>query len=338
MTYEVEIFRGSDLVPDGTLPLEPLLRRFFEKHLDQRLDGAHIQLLFLPEAEAAGSNVTLTGGFNVANLRPRYGQVQVRVLLEGELLYQHPHPVSELLGRVLRDTLTARDPGEQRWGVGLRGAQLDLRAPLERPVPDMERSTHIEVGAPRGRVFEMEEIPRQAAPLRTIADLGVDVPNAALPPPEPVTIVVDGRVYDALTQTLQFSDEVEEGGFLTGQVYRDVHAPDCHIVEVKAIMPAERTGASLLSFTFTGDSFLRVGALLAAQASGEELVGWYHTHLFAVGQGLGLSSVDVQLHRSTFRQPWQIAALVNISAGHRALRFYRTSETGMALATYWRAR
>lgn len=335
MTYEVELFRGDDLVPDGTLPLEPLLRRFFEKHLDQRLDGAHIQLMFLPQAEMPGSTVTMTGGFDVSNLRPRYGQVQVRVLLDGELLYQHPHPVSELLGRVLRDTLTARAPGELRWGVGLRGPQMDDHAPLVRPAPQAERSVHIEVGAPRGHVFEMEEMPPQAPPLRALGDLGVDVLNMAGQPPEPVSVVIGRALYDALTRTLPFSAEVEEGGFLAGKVYRDEHAPDCHIIEVKMVMPAERTGASLLDFTFTGESFLRVGARLAAPAGGEELLGWYHTHLFPAGQGLGLSSVDVQLHRSTFRLPWQVAALVNISGGRRVLRFYRVAGTGMALAPYW---
>lgn len=340
MSYEVEIFRGEDLLPDGVLPLEPLLREFFERHLGQALDGAHIALLFLPEAEAGRTalpQVELTGGFNVSNLRPRYGRVQVRVTLDDQLLYQHPHPVSELLGRALRDTLARRAPGERHWGVGLRGPDLDRRSPLERPVPVPELSAPIEVGVSRSRVFDVEEMPPAAAPLRALADLGVDVPRTDVQRAEPVTVVVRGPVHDELAERRQFSTEIEEGGFLTGRLYRDELAPDAHIVELTAIIPAERTGASLLSFTFTGESFLRVGARLAVQQGGDELVGWYHTHLFAAGAGFGLSSVDVQLHRSVFQRPWQVAALLNIAKGHRVLRFYRLAGGGMTLVPYWRA-
>lgn len=180
-------------------------------------------------------------------------------------------------------------------------------------------------------------MPAEAAPLRALADLGVDVPRSDVQPAEPVTVVLRGSLYDELTELREFSAEIEEGGFLAGRLYRDQLAPESHIVEVTAIIPAERTGASLLSFTFTGESFLRVGARLAVQQSGDELIGWYHTHLFAAGHGFGLSSVDVQLHRSVFKRPWQIAALLNIAGGHRVLRFYRLADRGMTLAPYWRA-
>ncbi|QXJ20204.1 hypothetical protein AGRA3207_000876 [Actinomadura graeca] len=334
--YEVELFRGEELRPNGRLPLEPLLRRFFESHLDQRLDGAVIQLLFLPDPETAAFSSEQTGGFSLANLRPRYGHVQVKVLLDGELLYQHPHPVSELLGRVLRETLTERAPQERRWGVGLRGPNLD-QVPLVRPVPEMDHGVQIEVGARRGRVFQMEELQPPDAPLRTLADLGADVPDGG-PGGEaaaPVSVVIGKRLYEAFTAGHPFSAEVEEGGFLAGRVYRNADAPGCHLIEMTALIPAERTGASLLEFTFTGESFLRVGAALDARHDGEELVGWYHTHLFAAGRGFGLSSVDMRLHRSTFQRPWQVAALVNISAGGRLLRFYRRTDEGMARTPYW---
>ncbi|WUI02586.1 hypothetical protein OHR68_12520 [Spirillospora sp. NBC_00431] len=334
--YEVELFRGEELKPNGRIPLEPLLRRFFESHLDQRLDGARIQLLFLPQPETMAFSSEQTGGFSVANLRPRYGHVQVKVILDGELLYQHPHPVSELLGRVLRQTLTERAPDERRWGFGLRGPNMD-KVPLVRPVPDMDHGVQIEVGARRGRVFTLEELQAPDAPLRTLADLGADMPEGG-PDGEaakPVSVVLGKSLYEAFTSGISFSAEVEEGGFLAGRVYRNADAPDCHLIELTAIIPAERTGASLLEFTFTGESFLRVGATLAARHHGEELVGWYHTHLFAAGRGFGLSSVDIRLHRSTFQRPWQVAALVNISGGRRLLRFYRSSEKGMARAPYW---
>ncbi|GAA0970604.1 hypothetical protein GCM10009555_019780 [Acrocarpospora macrocephala] len=333
MSYEVELFRGGDQTPVRRVPLEPVLRRFFESQLDQALSGAVIQLLFLPEPEP-GPAVSLenTGGFSVANLRPRYGHVQVRVLLNDELLYQHPHPVSELLGRALRDTLRELAPDERHWGFGLHGPNFD-HGPLVRPVPEMEHGVHIEVGAHRGRIFDLEELPPPDPPLSTLAELGAD---ATPSPGKPIAVVLGKSMYAAFTETHPFSTEVEEGGFLAGRVYRDAAAPGRHLIELTAMIPAQRTGASMLSFTFTGESFLSVGELLAVRRQGEELVGWYHTHLFAAGRGLGLSSVDVRLHRSTFQRPWQVAALVNISRGARVLRFYcRDDARGMMLAPYW---
>ncbi|GGK97288.1 hypothetical protein GCM10007964_44440 [Sphaerisporangium melleum] len=332
------MFRGADLVPAGRVPLEPVLRRFFESQLDQTLSGARIQLLFLPEREPSPSgSFETTGEFSIANLRPRYGHVQVRVKLDGEVLYQHPHPVSELLGRALRDTLAELAPDERRWGFGLHGPNFE-RGPLVRPAPQMEHGVQIEVGAhPRGRVFQLEELPPPDPPLRTLAELGADVPGDGPAPAAPVSVVLPQSLYESFVATHPFSSEVEEGGFLAGRVFRDISGPERHLIELTAIIPAQRTGASMLSFTFTGESFLRVGESLAARREGEQLVGWYHTHLFAPGGGLGLSSVDVRLHRTTFQRPWQVAALVNISGDRRVLRFYRRSDGGMAPAPYWTA-
>ena len=55
-------------------------------------------------------------------------------------------------------------------------------------------------------------------------------------------------------------------------------------------------------------------------------MGWYHTHLFRATDDEGLSTVDVQMHHTTFKRPWQVAGLLNIGlssgAEERVLRFY----------------
>jgi proteasome lid subunit RPN8/RPN11 len=326
---EVELFRSDDYVRDGNMPLLPLLREVFEGLIGRSLAGCRFELLFLPVADRR----TLSGSPSVVNLRSSHGYVQVRILQGGEVLYQHPHPVREIIGRPLQLRLLDRTPGETHWGFGVRGPGLD-RIALVRPAPEVANQVDITVGLRRPRVFHLEEVEEPEPPLASLAELGADAGDAV---DSPVGVVAEAGVALALTKNLGFSSEVEEGGFLAGHVYRDRDNPGRDLVKVSGALPAMRTGASLLHFTFTGESFLRVSETLAARGRGERLVGWYHTHLFRATDSLGLSTVDVDLHTSTFHQPWQIAALVNIAAhgDDRVLRFYRASGKEMVKTPYW---
>jgi hypothetical protein len=206
-----------------------------------------------------------------------------------------------------------------------------------RPVPDVEHEVDVRPGAHRVRLFELEQMaepdPRPASPADLGAeDLDTDLGGFAH---SPVSVVVEHSVQRQFTMAARFSRQVEEGGFLAGQVFRGPGGPGGFIVKVTAAIKAERSGASRYNFTFTGESFLRIGEQISARPGQERLLGWYHTHLFPATDALGLSSVDIDLHRSTFRLPWQVAALVNLTRDGRMLRFYRADGQGMALAPYW---
>ena len=91
----------------------------------------------------------------------------------------------------------------------------------------------------------------------------------------------------------------------------------------KRQLQAQHTGASLLHFTFTGDSFTAIHQEITRNRPREQLLGWFHSHLFAANGDDGLSSIDYRLHFTTFRQSWQLAGLVNLGHdGDRVLRFY----------------
>ncbi len=126
-----------------------------------------------------------------------------------------------------------------------------------------------------------------------------------------------------LDKTRQFSREVEEGGFLIGQVYEDRDTAGTYLLEVTNAIEAEHTGASLLHFTYTGDSFSSFKQTLRNEYPQERMLGWYHTHLFPASDAMGLSSIDLRLHYTTFRQPWQLAGLINMDGpDRRTIRFY----------------
>jgi hypothetical protein len=205
---------------------------------------------------------------------------------------------------------------------------------LFRPVPAIEHEFSVKVGA--RPVFGLEEIAEPELRRATPADLGTgDLGSEATGFGWcPVRVAVASAVQREFISTKRFSRLVEEGGFLVGHVFRGTGSEDGFIVKVTAVVTAERSGASRHDFTFTGESFLRIGEQLAR--SGKEcLLGWYHTHLWPATDAIGLSSVDIELHRSTFRLPWQVAALVNFAADGRMLRFYCLDGQRMILAPYW---
>jgi hypothetical protein len=373
MSLVIEVFRSDDYVPAGEIPLMPVLRAVFEDVIGPEPKGVTFELYFYELLDVTRDR----GKPSLVNLRASHGFVRVRILRAGELLYQHPHPVRELIGEPLRELLRIRDPEVDHWGYGLRGPGLESIV-LSRPAPRVEHG--VRVGERRAATFTVEELPEPELPELSLVALGADTEPARTGPhpiqaaapeelpeelpdvtaedkPEvterlpgsrrasqdpPVAIAVPDPIVDALVQTFPFSDEIEEGGFLAGKVYRDTDRPGGFLVHVTAAIPAERTGASMINFTFTGESFLRVSEQLVARGKGELLLGWYHTHLFPATSQSGLSSVDVELHRSTFRRPWQVAALINISYDGRVLRFYhgrehrvRDGRDEMAKVPYW---
>ncbi|OUL34969.1 hypothetical protein BV372_12745 [Nostoc sp. T09] len=151
----------------------------------------------------------------------------------------------------------------------------------------------------------------------------------------PVKIVLARSLYQNLCHQRPLSQKVEEGGFLVGNVYRDGDEENTYLVEVSNALTAQHTGASFLHLTFTGDSFVEVKRTLNQSHSGERLLGWYHTHLFPATPTFGLSSIDVELHFSTFTIPWQLAGLINLDGNQRTLRFYVRQGNKMVLCPYW---
>ncbi|TQS46761.1 JAB N-terminal domain-containing protein [Cryptosporangium phraense] len=333
MTAEVEIYRTDDYLSVGRVPLVPLLQHFFEPMLGRSLAGCRFHLLFLPVAEDG----VLPGPPELVNLRGSHGYVQVRIVQAGgddTVLYRHPHPVSEVIAGPLQEQLAKAAPAETHWGFGVVAPGFDGR--MVRPTPAVDGVIGIRTSGTVTPLFHLEEVAEPDPPLATLEDLGVTDPA---PAHGSVAVVVAADVHAQFDHEADFSREVEEGGFLAGHVHRDSADPTRLLVEITAALAAERTGASMLHFTFTGESFLRIARQLIRRGNGERLVGWYHTHLFSASDRLGLSSIDVDLHLTTFRRPWQVAGLVNLDRTSRVLRFYHrapdASAAPMELSPYW---
>ncbi|MGV4985979.1 JAB N-terminal domain-containing protein [Streptomyces sp. NPDC001709] len=279
------------------------------------------------------------GPRTIHNLRSQIGRLAVIVSQGGETLIDREYPVRELLGPVLQHVVQQLDPDESVWGFCIDHPSLSGIA-LGRSTPEVEGTMDLNLRETR-RSFTVRKVAEPPVPVVDPAELGID--SAGL---GQVTVLLSGDIHGHLHE-MKLSRRLEEGGFLLGKVLRvldpdrsgqageDGEAPaDRYLVEINEVTPAEHSGAGALHFTFTGDSFREVNQRITASGQDRQLMGWYHTHLFS-GNESGLSSIDVDLHLGTFRLPWQVAGLINLSGDDRLLRFYARSGDSVRECEQW---
>jgi proteasome lid subunit RPN8/RPN11 len=128
-----------------------------------------------------------------------------------------------------------------------------------------------------------------------------------------IQIVTKTTVYDAICQQAHSALPNETGGFLMGQVGRDIAQPRWHLYidNVEPVLPLE---AAPTHFTFTWRDVERVRTL--REKTGKALLGWYHTH---PDLGVFLSPTDIeQTHNRLFNDEFQIALVVDPVRGTAA--------------------
>lgn len=321
----VLLYKGTSFDLVGEIPLASLLVEALRQLLengdqDERL-ALRLRYVRRPDPRL------MDGPRTIHNLRAQIGRLGVVISRGGETVVDREYPVRELLGPVLQHVVRQIDPEEEVWGFCLDHPSLRGIA-LARTTPEVEGAMDLDLRGPR-RSFTVRKVAEPPVPQLDPGELGLDA--AAL---GPVTVLLPEEAHDRLRR-MRLSSRIEEGGFLLGTVHRvpgggggrgpdggsGPDDPDRYLVEITEVTPAEHSGAGALHFTFTGDSFREMNRLITVAGEDKQLMGWYHTHLFS-GQAMGLSAVDVELHLGTFRQPWQVAGLINITGDDRLLRFY----------------
>jgi proteasome lid subunit RPN8/RPN11 len=119
---------------------------------------------------------------------------------------------------------------------------------------------------------------------------------------------VDIMVHESvLEQILDYSERDltrELGGFLLGGYYLD----KTPYVEVRHFLEAVDVRSGAASLTFTHETWSAMTREVADQFPGELIVGWYHTH---PQLQVFLSGYDLFIHRHFFKEPWQVAMVVD---------------------------
>ncbi|MGO8673142.1 MAG: JAB N-terminal domain-containing protein [Capsulimonadaceae bacterium] len=316
MAIEIELYSGPEQQIFERIEFMRIVKQSLERLLRRSMIEADPFITFLGVPDYSG----VAGLPAVENGTPEFGYCYVQVIEGGAVVYKHPHPVHEIITKTLQGVLRDKYPEETSWTfrVDIPGIPPIRRV---RPAPVVEGRTTVQPYGPGEKApFSIRRIEEEAPPVRTLADYGLTVDADTVD--APVVVLVHDDLNEDLLERRTLSKEFEEGGFLIGRTYINGDRPGGYLLELTAAPPAEYTGASFLHFTFTGDSFAEVKRVLARDRTGERLLGWYHTHLFAATPDFGLSSVDYDLHFLTFTIPWQVAGLINIDGTKRVQRYY----------------
>ena len=124
----------------------------------------------------------------------------------------------------------------------------------------------------------------------------------------PFPIFLHQRVNMAVTRHARQNKDREVGGVLIGEACRD-DAGQMFVVATHALQ-AEFAEESRGQLTFTHNTWLKIHRTLETQYPEKTIVGWYHTH---PGWSIFLSDWDLFIHQNFFKQPWQVALVIDPS-------------------------
>jgi hypothetical protein len=336
MRAEIELYKGLRRAYCGSLSITALLAGALRHKVDgdalslNSLVGTRrtkVLLHFHDPADLASTRIR-----PLAELRDSLGSLHVEFEVDGEVVHAGKYGMGELMGTSLARMLNRLDPDEREWAFAFRnltgGADL-------RPMPDVEGTVDVDMRRDaRPPAFSVQQVETPTAEGVDPAKLGIDPARLGR-----VNVLVSGKVHDLMLRRLPLSERIEEGGFLLGRIRPAADHPGRQFAQLTHVTPASRAGASAVHFTFTPDSFKEVNQLLSERDQDEELVGWYHTHLFPatanIGTVTGLSAIDIDTHSATFRRSGQVAGLINLSDRKRVLRFYSKVGDEMEECPVW---
>lgn len=331
---ELELFRGDRQVFHGRFTFGDVLRKVAWQQFGEHSRRGKLRMILSGPADTD----VYPGPPEIRHLDPEHGYCRLQVIVDGRPTHQRDLRVIEVFGPVLADELKSLLPKENRWGFRLQRPQPHrLRAlifvaaglkDLGRPTPEVIGAVDVDPGQRRHQPFTLTPVARAEDELVRPEDLGLDPKQLAR-----LNVLMSTDIHDAFLHRMPLATTMEEGGFLLGRVTRA--GEQTHLVEITDVTPAHRSGAGLIHFTFTGESFLEVARHIEERGKSEELLGWYHTHLFGVSVTMGLSAKDEDLHLRTFQRPWQIAALINIQENGRVLRFYGRDDDELREYPQW---
>jgi len=330
MNFDLEVYRGEEPAYVGDFPFEHLLRKAAQRRFGESARRGQIELTL----EEPHDPIPYPGPPEVRNLAAKLGHCVLRIIHDGQTVREDRLRVAELFGPVLIPELRDIAADEQRWGFMLRQRRIIALLFTQdgvaagRPAPEAKGSVEVDPGDQRHQPFTLTPIEVADAAQAAPEDLGLDPERLGR-----LNVLLPARIHDQLVRDMPLSSQLEEGGFLLGRITK--WGEDRHLIDVTHVTPAHHSGAGMIHFTFTGESFLTVARLLEERGEEEDLVGWYHTHPSGLGVAMGLSTIDVDLHLATFQRPWQVAALINLRRQGRLLRFYGRGDDGLVPCDMW---
>jgi proteasome lid subunit RPN8/RPN11 len=118
-------------------------------------------------------------------------------------------------------------------------------------------------------------------------------------------VFLDGAVHGQIGKHAREDVSVEICGVLVGTWKKDDDGP---YVEITAAIPGEAVANKLSEVTFTHETWAKIHKRMDSEFADKSIVGWYHTH---PDFGIFLSDRDCFIHEHFFREPGQVAYVVD---------------------------
>jgi len=174
----------------------------------------------------------------------------------------------------------------------------------------------IELGSPEGKQSDEKRRPDRDRRLAAILCGQSEV--------EGTPVFIHDRALRGIQEHARSDTSVETGGALLGGLHRDGGR---QFVEVTDFVPATSVQQSSAQITFTHDTWAEIEAERERRAPDALIVGWYHTH---PDLGVFLSDADRFIQEHFFKEPWQVALVLDPVRGDFGL--FQTREGGLARA------
>lgn len=138
------------------------------------------------------------------------------------------------------------------------------------------------------------------------------------------------KAWNFLATSLPMPLDCEIGGYLVGSVGEGENGEET--VTIHQAVAAELSAGDAHKLLMSPESGADIRRRIEKEWPGDELVGWYHTHVFSAQNDVlsGLSAIDEKTHDEQFTRSWQLAVLVNTwrdgGTVSRQVRVFRRDE------------
>lgn len=131
------------------------------------------------------------------------------------------------------------------------------------------------------------------------------------PERENIPVFIHEQALRGIESHAASNPSVEVGGALIGGFYRQ---GENQFVEITDFIVADKAEHSAAQITFTHDTWAQISTEKEARVPEAQIVGWYHTH---PDLGIFLSEADMFIQQNFFKEPWQVAMVVDPARGDR---------------------
>jgi proteasome lid subunit RPN8/RPN11 len=137
---------------------------------------------------------------------------------------------------------------------------------------------------------------------------------------EPI-VIIDKGTLNYIKEFAKKDTSKERGGVLVGAVEKlNKQKPK---ITILGAIEGKYTDASSVSLKFTHETWNSIHEIKEQKYPDSKIVGWFHTH---PGLGIFLSHYDLFIHRNFFKEPWQVAIVIDPLNDKMGLFYWEQSD------------